>query len=251
MRFTTHNLRRSRLIKKQSVVLCLALGFSVSNMASLAEEKKPDLNTETDKLSYSFGYNIGINLGSKALELNNEALLKGIKDGADKSEPLMTAAEMRESISTFQQETLKKRAEKHAEAAKKNQEKGEAYLKANAQKEGVVTLPSGLQYKVIEKVEKGQSPKATDTVKVHYRGTLIDGTEFDSSYARKAPATFAVNRVIKGWTEALQLMKTGEKWQLTIPYDIAYGERGNPPKIGPKSALLFDVELLEIVSTKE
>ncbi len=235
------------MIKHAKLALCSALGLALT-ANSFAEQSAVALNSDTDKLSYSFGYNIGNNLSQHNLELNYEALLQGIKDGATENQALMSVSEMNESVSAFQRKALMERAEKQAAGATKNQQAGEAYLKENATKEGVVTLASGLQYKVIEKVEQGASPKAHDTVKVHYRGTLIDGTVFDSSYQRNAPATFAVNQVIKGWTEALQLMKVGEKWQLVIPYQLAYGERGNPPKIAPKSTLLFDVELLEIQS---
>ena len=157
----------------------------------------------------------------------------------------LTDAELRETLNTFRKEMMTKMEAKQKTDGEKNVKDGEAFLAANAKKEGVKTLPSGLQYKVI-KSGAGKSPKATDTVKVHYHGTLIDGTVFDSSVERKEPATFPVNGVIPGWIEGLQLMKEGDKWQLFIPAKLAYGERGAGQDIGPNSALIFEVELLEV-----
>jgi FKBP-type peptidyl-prolyl cis-trans isomerase FklB len=150
-------------------------------------------------------------------------------------------------MNTFKEEMTKKQEEAMKKAAEKNKKDGAAFLAENKKKEGVVTLPSGLQYKIITQ-GTGNTPKATDTVTVNYRGSLVDGTEFDSSYKRGQPATFPVNGVIKGWTEALQLMKEGAKWQLFIPSDLAYGEKGAGNVIGPNATLIFDVEL---ISAKE
>ncbi len=237
------------MLKQKSVVLGISLAFSLT---AVAEESAPvTLQSDNDKLSYSFGYNIGDNLRKQQVELNYAALLQGIKDGGQGAKTLLTAEEMNAAITAFQQRVIQERAKRIEEEAAKNETVGKDFLAANATKEGVKTLPSGLQYKVITAVAEGQSPKETDTVQVHYRGTLIDGTEFDSSYARKVPATFALNQVIAGWTEALQLMKVGEKWQLFIPYQLAYGAEGHPPKIAPKSTLLFEVELLDIMNAAQ
>ncbi len=157
----------------------------------------------------------------------------------------LSEAERKETLDNFRKEMMAKMESKQKTDGGKNLKEGEAFLAANAKKEAVTTLPSGLQYKVL-KSGKGKSPKATDTVKVHYHGTLLDGTVFDSSVERGEPATFPVNGVIPGWVEALQIMKEGDKWQLTIPPKLAYGERGAGGKIGPNSVLVFDVELLSI-----
>jgi FKBP-type peptidyl-prolyl cis-trans isomerase FklB len=156
---------------------------------------------------------------------------------------------MRETLNAFQKQTMSKMEAKQKVDGEKNVKEGEAFLAANGKKDGVKTLASGLQYKVI-KTGTGKTPKATDTVKVHYHGTLTDGTVFDSSVERGEPATFPVNGVIPGWIEALQLMKEGDKWQLVIPPKLAYGERGAGGKIGPNSVLVFDVELLSIEASK-
>jgi len=162
----------------------------------------------------------------------------------------MTEQEIQETLKTFQQEMAAKQAEKTKQLAEINKKEGEAFLAENKKKEGVKTLPSGLQYKILTE-GSGKTPKETDTVTTHYRGTLIDGTEFDSSFKRGQPASFTVNGVIKGWTEALQLMKEGSKWQLFIPSDLAYGDRGAGGQIGPHATLIFEVELISIDSTTE
>jgi FKBP-type peptidyl-prolyl cis-trans isomerase FklB len=179
------------------------------------------------------------------VQLNPEALVKGVQDAVTGTKPLMDSQEMNQTlvdlkrkIMTAQQEELKKMAEK-------NIMEGRAFLAENAKKEGVKTLPSGLQYKVIAE-GSGRTPKENDTVTVHYRGTLINGTEFDSSYSRSQPATFRVDGVIPGWSEALQLMKAGSRWQIFIPTELAYGERGAGSVIPPNSTLIFEVELLSI-----
>ena len=156
----------------------------------------------------------------------------------------MTQQEMNETLVDLKKKVVAEEQRQKTEAAGKNLQEGKAFLAENAKKKDVTTLPSGLQYKVIEK-GSGASPKKTDSVTVHYKGTLIDGTEFDSSYARGKPATFRVDGVIAGWTEALQLMKPGAKWQLFIPANLAYGERGAGSRIGPNSALIFEVELIK------
>lgn len=203
------------------------------------------LKNEKDKVSYSIGLNIGGNFKSQSVDINTDVLLKGIKDALSGSKPLMTEKEIQETMTAFQKEMTAKHGEQTKALAETNKKEGEAFLAANKGKDGVKTTSSGLQYKII-KDGNGQMPKATDTVTVNYSGTLIDGTEFDSSYKRGEPASFPLNGVIPGWTEALQMMKVGSKWQLFLPPAIAYGERGQGRVIGPNAALIFEVELLSV-----
>jgi FKBP-type peptidyl-prolyl cis-trans isomerase FklB len=220
------------------------LGVVLLTSHAFAEEQTV-LKTEKEKVSYIIGVNIGRNLKTQSVDVDPDMVSKGMKDVASGGKLLMTDEEMKATMTAFQQEMMKKHQEELEKVGGKNKAEGEAFLAANKKKPGVVTLPSGLQYKVITK-GKGKSPKATDKVTVNYRGTLIDGTEFDSSYKRGEPATFPVNGVIKGWTEALQLMKEGSKWELFIPPDLAYGEKGAGNVIGPNATLIFEVELLSV-----
>lgn len=200
--------------------------------------KAGSLKTEIDKVSYVIGTQLGQNFKKQGIEINIEPLMWGLKDGMAGKKPALTQAEMQQVMTSFQQRLL-------AKQAAKNLAEGTAFLDANKVKEGVKVLPSGLQYKII-KAGTGESPTAGDKVKTHYRGTLINGTEFDSSYKRNKPAEFPVKGVIKGWTEALQLMKEGGKWELYIPANLAYGERPRPG-IPPNSTLIFTIELLEVI----
>ena len=223
------------------IVVCMVLAAGTA----FGGEQKP-LQTQKEKLSYAIGVDMGTSLKKNAIDVDTDLLFKGIKDALTDSKQLLTEQELRETIQTAQKELQAKQQEKMKTLGEKNKKEGEAFLAANKKKKGVKTLPSGLQYKVITE-GKGKMPKATDTVTVNYKGTLIDGTEFDSSYKRNEPATFPVNGVIKGWTEALQLMKEGSKWELFIPADLAYGERGTMGgPIGPNAVLIFEVELLKI-----
>jgi FKBP-type peptidyl-prolyl cis-trans isomerase FklB len=172
-------------------------------------------------------------------------LAKGLKDSYGGGKTLLTEDQARQAIEDFQKTLMAKKAETMQKLSEKNKADGEKFLAENAKKEGVKSLPSGLQYREITP-GKGKSPKATDTVTTHYKGTLIDGTEFDSSYKRGEPATFPVSGVISGWTEALQLMKEGAKWQLFIPPNLAYGEKGAGRDIGPNATLIFEVELISV-----
>lgn len=226
------------------VLVTAVLGVALLAGQANAGEKT-DLKTEKDKISYSIGLNIGGNLKRDAIEIDGDALAKGIKDALSGSKPLMTEKEVQETMTAFQKTMMAKQAEKMKSAGDRNKKDGEAFLAENKKKEGVKTTASGLQYKVI-KEGTGKKPTATDTVTVNYRGALIDGTEFDSSYKRNEPTTFPVNGVIPGWTEALQMMKTGSKYQLFIPSNLAYGDRGAGPQIGPNATLIFEVELISI-----
>jgi FKBP-type peptidyl-prolyl cis-trans isomerase FklB len=209
------------------------------------KDKKIVLESQKQKVSYSIGLDIGRNLKQGEIDIDMEALSRGIQDAVSDSTPLLTEAQIQETMQKFQQEMIDKQSQSANLAGKKNTQEGEAFLAENAKKEGVITLPSGLQYKVI-KAGSGRKPKLTDEVTTHYRGMLIDGTEFDSSYKRGAPTSFPVDGVIAGWTEALQLMPVGSKWQLFIPSNLAYGPRGAGNVIGPNAALIFDIELLAI-----
>jgi FKBP-type peptidyl-prolyl cis-trans isomerase len=203
------------------------------------------LKTDKDKVSYAIGMNIGKSMSKNAVDIDPNILVRGMKDElAGKSQ--MTDDEVKTVMTAFQGEMKKKQEEKMQEAATTNKKDGDAFLAANKTKEGVVTLPSGLQYKIITE-GNGPKPTAQDTVQCNYKGTLLDGTEFDSTAKHGGkPATFPVSGVIKGWTEALQLMPVGSKWQLFIPSDLAYGARGAGGAIGPNAALVFEVELVSI-----
>ena len=202
------------------------------------------LKTEKDKFSYALGMNLGNSLHRQSVPVDPAILLRGLKD-ALAGKTLMTDDDARAALKAVQTEMQKKMQETMQAAGAANKKEGDAFLAANKTKEGVTTLPSGLQYKILT-AGTGPKPTATDSVVCNYRGTLINGKEFDSSYKRGEPATFPVNGVIKGWTEALQLMPVGSKWQLFVPADLAYGDRGAGTDIGPGSTLIFEVELVSI-----
>jgi len=215
----------------------------------IGAQETPLLKEKKDKVSYGIGMEIGRNLKKQSFDLNPELLLRGFKDAFSGEKALMTDQEIIETMTAFQKEVMAKQQEDAKKLGEKNKAEGEAFLAENKKKEGVTTLPSGLQYKVV-KAGSGKKPKATDTVTVHYRGASIDGTEFDSSYRRGQPVSFPVNGVIPGWTEALQLMEEGAKWQVFIPSGLAYAERGAGREIGPNATLIFEVELISIQEPK-
>ena len=196
------------------------------------QEKSPQLKDQKDKVSYSIGLNIGFNLGRQNVQVNPDLLAAGIKD-AIAGKPQLNADQVKEVMATFEKDMQ----QKQKAAGEKNASEGAKFLEENKKKEGVKATASGLQYKAI-KEGTGPQPKETDTVTVNYRGTLINGTEFDSSYKRGQPATFPLNGVIKGWTEGLQLMKTGSKYQFFVPANLAYGDRNVGPDIAPNSTLI-------------
>ncbi len=202
------------------------------------------LKTQKEKFSYSLGMKLGENLHKQSVPVDPAIVARGLKDGLAGGKTLLTDEEAQATLNQVQTDLRSKQQEKMKEAGAANKKVGEAFLAANKSKEGVVTLPSGLQYKIL-KAGAGPKPTATDTVVCNYQGTFIDGKEFDSSYKRGQPASFPVTGVIKGWTEALQLMPVGSKWQLFIPSDLAYGDSGRPG-IEPSSTLIFEVELLSI-----
>jgi FKBP-type peptidyl-prolyl cis-trans isomerase FklB len=212
-----------------------------------AGDKKVKLETQKDKLSYSIGLNVGHNLGRDSIAINPDAFIRGVLDaGLDSAARLMTDAQVQETIMAYQAEQRTKLEEGSKVAGEKNKKEGEAFLEMNKKQPGVVTLPSGLQYKVLV-AGKGKMPKLSSTVTTQYSGKLLDGTEFDSSYKRGEAATFPCSGVIKGWTEALQLMKEGSKWELYVPGDLAYGPAGfGGGVIPPNATLIFQVELVSV-----
>ena len=214
------------------LVLCSVLTFS----PVMAEEKKEFAN-QKEKASYAIGIDMGNSLKKNNIDVDPDLLYKGMKDALT-GKPLLTEQDVRDTLVALQKEMQAKFAEKN-----------KTFLAENKKKEGVKTLPSVLQYKILKK-GKGKSPQATDSVSVNYRGTLVDGTEFDNSYKRGQPATFPVNGVIRGWTEALQLMNEGSKWELVIPSELAYGPSGRPG-IPPNSTLIFEVELISVNPKQE
>ncbi len=219
-----------------ALILLASSGFAQQNT---------HLKDEKDKVSYSIGLDIGNTFKKQKMDINLDTLNAGLKDALSGNKPLLTDEQVKETMTAYAKVMMEKQAASAKEAAAKNGAEGEKFLAENKSKEGVKTTASGLQYKVMKEGD-GPMPKETDTVVTHYRGTLLNGTEFDSSLKRNEPATFPVNRVIKGWTEALQMMKVGSKYQLFIPANLAYGERGAGQDIGPNETLVFDVELLEI-----
>jgi len=205
------------------------------------------LKTQKDKLSYALGMNLGTNLHKETVDVDPAIVLRGLKDALASGKTLLTEDEARAALTQLQTEVRSKQQEKMKVAGEMNKKEGVEFLAANKSKEGVVILPSGLQYKILTE-GTGPKPAASDTVVCNYRGTLISGTEFDSSYKRGQPASFPVNGVIKGWTEALLLMPVGSKWQLFVPSELGYGDRGAGADIGPGATLIFEVELLSIQS---
>jgi FKBP-type peptidyl-prolyl cis-trans isomerase len=230
------------------------------------EAKKEVFKNDGDKVSYAIGLSIAQNMKQQGVEINLEMMVRAMQDVFEGKEPLLSQEQIQEVMMNFQKTMMEKRKqqeenlkkgqafleenkagmEKRKQQGEENLKKGQAFLEENKAKEGITTLPSGLQYKVITE-GAGKTPTADDKVKTHYRGTLIDGTEFDSSYKKGEPAEFPVKGVIRGWTEALQLMKEGAKWQLFIPSELAYGERGSGGSVPGNAVLIFEIELLEIL----
>jgi FKBP-type peptidyl-prolyl cis-trans isomerase FklB len=203
------------------------------------------LKTDKDKISYAIGLNVGKAMKRDAVDVDPDILTRAIKDVFSDAKLLLTDQEAQTILTALQGDLRKKQEVQQQQLAETNKKEGDDFLAANKTKEGIVTLPSGLQYKILQE-GTGPKPTAADTVTVNYRGSLLNGTEFDSSFKRGQPASFSVGQIIKGWTEALELMPVGSKWQLFIPPDLAYGLRGAGPSIGPNSTLVFEVELLSI-----
>ena len=227
---------------KHIVAAIVSIGF-LFGVCSAAD--KLELKDQKDKESYSLGYQFGETMKLQGLEINEDVYTSAIRDALAGKEGQMSSEEMRSTVMGLRQRMAAAQQKALKEQGDKNLAEGKAFLTENGKKKDVKTLPSGLQYKVLSE-GAGKTPTKSDTVTVHYRGTFMNGTEFDSSIARGQPATFKVDGVIPGWTEALQLMKQGAKWQLFIPPELAYGERGMPPRIPPQSTLIFEVELISV-----
>jgi|SRR5437868_6441232 FKBP-type peptidyl-prolyl cis-trans isomerase FklB len=207
------------------------------------------LKTQKEKASYALGMSIGSGLHRQGIPVDAAIVARGLRDAMGSGKTLMTEEEMRSTLQQLRADVGKEQASKAHAAGETNRKEGDAFLAANKAKEGVTTLPDGLQYKIL-KEGTGPKPTVNDTVTVNYRGTLVNGKEFDSSYKSGKPVSFPVNGVIKGWTEALQLMPVGSKWELYIPADLAYGDNPPDPSIGPGNTLIFEVELLSIGEKK-
>lgn len=223
-------------------LLLSAAGLAMAGVAGAQDKGAPP----ADPASYIIGTNIASNLKSQGVDINLDSLFAGLTDVLKGSGSKISAAQAQEIMTKFQADMQAKAGAKAAESGKKNIEEGKAFLEKNGKADGVKTTSSGLQYSVM-KEGAGEKPKSTDTVKVHYHGTLLDGKVFDSSVDRGEPATFPLDGVIKGWTEGLQLMPVGSKYKFVLPSELAYGERGAGGDIGPNAVLTFEVELLEIV----
>jgi FKBP-type peptidyl-prolyl cis-trans isomerase len=233
---------------RKVVIVLIGLVILLPFLSLATDEEKAadvELKSYEQKLSYMLGQQIGNNIKESPTEIDVDIFVRGIKDSLKGNKSLLSDEETNQIRQEFSRQIQESRNQKMAVQSEKNLKDGEAFLAENKKKEGIVTTDSGLQYKVLKKGD-GPNPLATDKVTVHYRGTLLDGTEFDSSYKRGQPASFQVGGVIRGWTEALQLMNVGSKYQLFIPSDLAYGQRGAGQRIGPNSMLIFDVELLNI-----
>ena len=223
------------------VFLCFLLAFN----ATSTDAQEIVFDNETTRINYSLGYQIGGDFKRQGVEMDADAVVQGIRDALSGKAPKMTPAEMRSTLTKLKNDIMAEQKKRQQVERQKNIAEGNSFLAQNGEKEGVVTLPSGLQYRII-KHGSGKKPGPTDTVSVHYRGTLIDGKEFDSSYKRNQPATFALNGVIRGWGEGLQLMNEGAQWELFIPPELAYNERG---PLANKT-LIFDVELISVDPNK-
>ena len=224
---------RSRLAI--TILLMLTSGFAVAQ----------DVTSEKGKLSYAVGWDIGADIQRRSTEFDVESIIAAIRDVVAQSEPKVSAEEMRTLLTALQEKVRAEHVEQFRKLSEENQAKSESFLEANKSKTGIVALPSGIQYRIIEEGE-GARPGLESSVSVHYRGSKLDGREFDSSFARGTPEEFTVNAVLKGWQEVLPLMKQGSTWQIFVPPELAFGARGNPP-VGPNEALMFDLKLVEIL----
>ncbi|KTC66238.1 macrophage infectivity potentiator (Mip) (plasmid) [Legionella adelaidensis] len=228
---------------KMKLVAAAAMGLAMTT--SIAATNNTQLTTEMDKLSYSIGTDLGKNFKRQGIDINPDMMAKGLKDGMNGGTLLLTDDQMKEVLNKFQKDLMAKRTAEFNKKAEQNKTKGESFLKENKQKQGVVTLPSGLQYKIIT-AGNGEKPNKEDTVTVEYTGRLIDGEVFDSTERTGKPATFNLSQVIPGWTEALQLMPAGSTWEIYVPADLAYGTRSVGGPIGPNETLIFNIHLISV-----
>lgn len=238
-------------MKKHLLASVVAASFVLAGCQQEESKKPVSLESDMQKVSYGIAYNIAGNFRDQQIELDLGAFQKGLEDGLTEKESALSEEELMAAMEGFQKEQMAKQQAEKEEAGQANKAEAEKFFAENAEKEGVKTTESGLQYKVISESDSDKKPTTDDTVVVHYRGTLLNGEEFDSSYSRNKPATFGLSHVIPGWTEGLQLMSVGDKYELYIPSDLAYGPAGAGNKIGPHQALKFEVELLDIVEDGE
>jgi FKBP-type peptidyl-prolyl cis-trans isomerase FklB len=239
--FTSFSLTKECFMKYFCVLMLCAGIISLP----LSAQKKVVFKNQKDSVSYVIGMNIGKDMKTRSISVNPDLMLKGLRDGLNDAKSMIDEAAVQRVMMAFQQEMTEKQREVNNKIGEKNKKDGEAFLAMNKNRDSVVTQPSGLQYKVLRQ-GTGKTPTAKDTVVVHYRGSLLDGKEFDNSYKRGEPISFPVTGVIKGWIEALQLMKEGDKWEVYIPSELGYGERGAGQMIGPNSVLIFEVELISV-----
>ncbi|AUH73337.1 macrophage infectivity potentiator [Legionella sainthelensi] len=228
---------------KMKLVTAAIMGLAMST--AMAATDATSLTTDKDKLSYSIGADLGKNFKNQGIDINPDVLAKGMQDGMSGAQLILTEEQMKDVLSKFQKDLMAKRSAEFNKKAEENKAKGEAFLSANKSKPGIVVLPSGLQYKIID-AGTGAKPGKSDTVTVEYTGTLIDGTVFDSTEKAGKPATFQVSQVIPGWTEALQLMPSGSTWEVYVPADLAYGPRSVGGPIGPNETLIFKIHLISV-----
>lgn len=225
--------------------LLAAAVMSLTLSSAMAANESAPLSTDMDKLSYSIGADFGSNFKKQGIAINPDAMMQGFKDGLDGAPLKLTEQQMKDVMTQFQKDFMAKREAEMAKKAQENKSAGEAFLNQNKGKEGVVSLPSGLQYKIVE-AGNGVKPSRDDTVTVEYTGTLINGQVFDSTDKTGKPATFKVSQVIPGWTEVLQLMPSGSTWEVFIPSNLAYGERSVGGPIGPNETLVFKIHLISV-----
>ncbi|AHE66750.1 FKBP-type peptidyl-prolyl cis-trans isomerase N-terminal domain-containing protein [Legionella oakridgensis] len=228
---------------KLKLVAAAVMGLAMST--AMAATDASSLTTDTDKLSYSIGIDLGKNFKRQGIEINPQAMVQGLQDGISGNKQQLTEEQMKDVLTKFQRDLMTKRTAEYNKKAEDNKKKGEEFLEQNKSKEGVVTLPSGLQYKIL-KAGDGQKPVKEDTVTVEYTGRLINGEVFDSTEKNGKPASFKLSQVIPGWTEALQLMPAGSVWEVYVPSDLAYGSRSVGGPIGPNETLIFKIHLISV-----
>lgn len=222
----------------------LRLSLALVALLAAGSVVAQDTTSEKGKLSYSIGYQIGKDFIDRKMDVDINTVVKAMQDASAKRAPVIAEEQMRDTLTKFQTKMMSEAKAEFDKVAGANKTKSDAFMASNRSKKGIVALPSGVQYRVIEE-GSGKQVAATSEVTVHYRGSLADGLEFDSSFARGEPVKFKVNEVIKGWQEALPRMKVGDHWQIFVPADLAYGERGQAPRIGPNQALVFDIKVID------
>lgn len=226
--------------------IAMAQGTPSTPAAQNAQARAPQVAIDKNKLSYAVGYQIGANLSGDKIDVDMATVVRGLQDAYAKRQPTVPVADMQQQLGAMQQKLYTEAKAAFDKLAAENKQSSAKFLAENRTKKGIVTLPSGLQYQVIEEGQGAKHPTADSQVTVHYRGSLPNGLEFESTFARGEPVTFKVNQTVKGWQEVLPLMKVGDYWRVFLPAELAYGERGQPPRIGPNQALVFEIKLLDV-----